>query len=509
MPDLRKLKDKATEMVAKGKFEKAADLYKEILAADPKDIAIQQRLAEALRKAGDNAGAVAAYRRVADRYGQEGHLIKAIAICKIILEIDPAHSETQGALAQLYAKKQGGPGGDGKPAAGKVSAASIRGAQPMLAGGGPRQAAMAPAPMAAAQAAPVAVPAAPTPLASAPAEPLFSQVTPFEAIMSAAQAAPADGGEVTIEAGGDGSGEEEVVLLTAADELPPEPAATPETRKLPTIPIFSDLSQSAFVALAEGMNFIRKEKDEVLVREGEVGDSFFVIATGRVRVTKRDETGSEVMLAHLGEGAFFGEMALLSGAPRAATITADEPCEILELKAQVLMELCGQYPNVAESLKKFYRQRLLANVLAVSPFFRPFEKRERKVLVERFRSREVRAGEVVVAEGREADGLYVVLGGAVDIRKRNEGREVLVGRLAEGDVFGEISCLKKGAALASAVMFRNGTLLRLPRESFDELVVTYPQILALVSDLADERASHLEAILSGQAEFTDDGLVLT
>ena len=131
-----------------------------------------------------------------------------------------------------------------------------------------------------------------------------------------------------------------------------------------------------------------------------------------------------------------------------------------------------------------------------------------QTIVERFRSREAKTGEVLIKEGEQSDGLYVVLAGVIDIKKRKEGVEVLAGRLHEGDIFGEISCLRKGSAAASVVMQRNGTLLRLPRQSFDELVVTYPQILELISELASERADNLDAILSGQAEFTDDGLVL-
>ncbi len=58
-------------------------------------------------------------------------------------------------------------------------------------------------------------------------------------------------------------------------------------------------------------------------------------------------------------------------------------------------------------------------------------------------------------------------------------------------------------------MSRPGTLLRLPRRDFDELVVSYPQILELVSTLSEERAENLDAILSGHAQWTDEGLVLT
>jgi hypothetical protein len=58
------------------------------------------------------------------------------------------------------------------------------------------------------------------------------------------------------------------------------------------------------------------------------------------------------------------------------------------------------------------------------------------------------------------------------------------------------------------VVKRPGTLLRLPRKDFDDLVVSHPQILELLSTLSEERAESLDAILSGRAQWTDEGLVL-
>jgi CRP-like cAMP-binding protein len=233
-----------------------------------------------------------------------------------------------------------------------------------------------------------------------------------------------------------------------------------------------------------------------------------VIATGRLVVKRRDEKGEQVVLARLGEGEFFGEMALLSHAPRNATVVAEEPSELLVFQAEVLKGLAGRFPHLADSLRRFYRQRLLANALAISPLFRPFGRGDRKALMERFRERSIRAGEVIIREGTPADGLYVVLEGGLDVTHRTEATEVLVGHLREGDLFGEISCLRKSGATATVSVKRGGSLLRLQRTDFDALVMTYPTVLELMSQLSEERTQNLDAILSGSAEYTEHGLVL-
>ncbi len=526
--DLRKLKDKAAEAAAKGKLEKATDLYLEAAEGDPKDVGIRQKLAEVLRRAGRIPEAIEAYRDVAERFGKDGLLIKAIAISKTILELDPQHVETQSALAELYAKKAAVEGARPPPRTMMVQAMKPAGLA----------AAMPPAPATPAAPRPptadrvVAIPLRPPPRHQEPeaeAIPLgiLVDAEPEAAPPRAARQPPVGpepatelerivfAAEAAVEAGID----EDLVIEADPIEIlvEPEPAPAPPARPpapppapgLPRLPIFSDLSRDAFVELTKGMVLHRIPEGDAVMREGEDGTSFYVVARGRFAVSKRDEAGGSVVLARLGEGDFFGEMALLSGAPRSATVTAEEDGEVLEFRSDVLLQITGHHPHVAQSLRRFYRQRLLANALAVSPIFRPFQRGERKLLMERFRAREVAAGEVIIREGQTSDGLYVLLEGAVDVLKRKNGQDLVVGHLREGDLFGEMSCLRKAPASARIVMRRGGTLLRLPRTDFDDLVVTYPQILELVSTLSEERAENLDAILTGHAEWTDGGLVLT
>src|SRR5512139_486226 len=109
MSDLRDQKDRAAQLPGKGKLEKAAEAYRAILRSDPRDVASRHKLGELLRKLGDDHAAIGEYRQVADAYAREGLLIKAVAICKVILEIDPDHQESQRILADLYARRRAAP----------------------------------------------------------------------------------------------------------------------------------------------------------------------------------------------------------------------------------------------------------------------------------------------------------------------------------------------------------------------------------------------------------------
>jgi CRP-like cAMP-binding protein len=259
------------------------------------------------------------------------------------------------------------------------------------------------------------------------------------------------------------------------------------------VPLFDDLSQDAFIELVNKLEYHRHLAGTLIIREGDPGRSFYVIVEGKVRIYKVGPDEKEITLAHLGEGAFFGEMALLSGAPRTANVEAEEDTEILEVTDVVLRDLAGKYPQVISSLKNFYRQRLLNNVMAISPLFKDFDPAERKAIVEKFRMKQAAASEVLIAEGRVSDGLYVVLHGVVQVTTKKDRSTIELARLKEGDIFGEMSLLTRQPATASVISQGNSILLRLPRENFQELVVTHPQILELVSELNEKRKSATEA----------------
>jgi hypothetical protein len=134
--------------------------------------------------------------------------------------------------------------------------------------------------------------------------------------------------------------------------------AQPAREPPPThIPLFSDLTTSEFIAVA--LLLVRRvaKAGEVIVREGDPGDSMFIVSTGEVRATiLRD--GRQVPVATMRDGDFFGEMAVLSGEPRTATVTALKSTELLELSREHLSEICARHPEVEAKIRLAYDERV-------------------------------------------------------------------------------------------------------------------------------------------------------
>jgi CRP-like cAMP-binding protein len=122
-------------------------------------------------------------------------------------------------------------------------------------------------------------------------------------------------------------------------------------------PLFEDFSEDELLAFIQGLRLLSFTPGDVIVTEGEPGPSLFILANGAVKVFVRDPTGHDVPLCVLGEGAFFGEMAALSGLPRRATVTAAAACELLELDRVALDAITATHPRVREVLARFSEQR--------------------------------------------------------------------------------------------------------------------------------------------------------
>jgi ABC-type multidrug transport system ATPase subunit/CRP-like cAMP-binding protein len=125
-------------------------------------------------------------------------------------------------------------------------------------------------------------------------------------------------------------------------------------RKVPT---FSACSDDEIDILESSLSVVDVPAGEAIFREGEDGDSMYIIADGQVRIAS-DVASEKVVFAHLGPGDFFGEMALLSGAPRSAAAIAGTRARLWRIGRQEMERIRANHPGIDSEITRILGQRL-------------------------------------------------------------------------------------------------------------------------------------------------------
>lgn len=114
------------------------------------------------------------------------------------------------------------------------------------------------------------------------------------------------------------------------------------------VPLFSELSKSDLTAICRVMFLREFEAGQTIVHEEDAqGQSFFVIVSGKVHVAATTAEGKQIILATLKKGDFFGEMTILDGEPRSASVAAAEHCSLFMLYRKSFLEILKRYPKIA------------------------------------------------------------------------------------------------------------------------------------------------------------------
>jgi cAMP-dependent protein kinase regulator len=284
-------------------------------------------------------------------------------------------------------------------------------------------------------------------------------------------------------------------VSAAAPATPATPAAAAVAPvQMPAIPLFSDLPPAAFAAVTQSLRVHRCRPGQAVVREGDNASSMFAIVRGSVSI-ERLEHGVNVCLATMGEGDFFGEMGLISDSPRLATVRARDELAVLELMRDRLVQITAQHPAVGRVLDRFYKRRLITNVLRSNPMLQPLFRNSLQELMENFRTRSVGDGKLLLEEGQRGRGFYILLRGECIVSKRRrDGSAGEVARLREGDVFGEMSLLLDRPVTATVTAVGTCFVLRLAKEPFDAAIARAPEVRRALEELGRQRLAELGEI---------------
>jgi CRP-like cAMP-binding protein len=526
--DIRKLKDKAQALVLKGKYAKALQMYQKIVEQDPKDLKLWVKIGDLYRKLKRPEQAIEIYAKTVKAFAMSGFLMQAISVSKMILEIDPNHQETQQVLAKLYAKKDGGVptpavGGGGK--AQGVPAANVALLEKLKKKSGASAVVDAssskPAPKKEEPAAEVADVAEEDPIEEATVEAVEApDATPVEdAAIDPLLDDDLDDEEIDLD---DISSELSATAMPQFDsldldladdlfdslmsqedvEIPiGESKADLSLDSLPNIPLFSSLEMEEFQEVLSMLELRRFDVGDRILREGEASDGFYIIARGSAKIVKKDPEGNELHIADIQEGSFFGEFGFLNDSERHASVVVTQEMEALEIGRAELQKVLEKYPNIANVLVQFYRERLLSSLLAISPLFQPFGDDEKQSLLSEFELKEYDLGSIIIKQGQEGDGLYLILAGQVVVNVKTESGEMHeVALLTEGAFFGEISLIEDVQTTANCIASDDCEIYKLPRNKFKELIMTHPRLLDVVAEFSQKRSEQTKRIVAGGDE---------
>jgi hypothetical protein len=127
---------------------------------------------------------------------------------------------------------------------------------------------------------------------------------------------------------------------------------------LKNIEIFEQLTVNDLAAVASVTEVVSFPEHHTVIREGDAGDTLYLIIEGRVKVTKKQDDGGEIELDQMDAGDYFGEMALFEDIPRTATICTLQPCRMLTLHKQEFKEMVREYPQIALDICKVLSGRI-------------------------------------------------------------------------------------------------------------------------------------------------------
>jgi HlyB family type I secretion system ABC transporter len=228
---------------------------------------------------------------------------------------------------------------------------------------------------------------------------------------------------------------------------------------------------------------------DVLVRQGDPADAFYVLLSGRARVVKADQNGNEIALATLKPGDSFGEAALSKASARTATVRCSTAVEALRLNRADFLQLAEKTPELKHYIEITRRHRALHGFLYEFSNFGRLPVPALRSLVEKLRPIEIPKGESIIRQGDPPGAMFILEKGRARAFHSKNGTQQNLAFYRDGDFFGELSILNGSPRAASVEAASDCRLLALDPDTVRDLKHRYPEF----GKLMEERLAQYQA----------------
>lgn len=255
---------------------------------------------------------------------------------------------------------------------------------------------------------------------------------------------------------------------------------------------FRRIDASIWGDLTLRLGHVRLAPGEALFHQDDAGDGIYVVLAGRLTAYNVEDDGTEVPLGEMAAGTTVGEIQVLTGGTRTATVRAAEASELAKIPTSVFDELLRRSPETRREVVAVNERRLHRSLLAeaLTRLLGTLDEELMRELLAIGQRREVRRGETLIARGKPGERCFLLLRGRLAaVVEDDEGREMLLNEISRGELVGEMEMVTDELPRATVRATRDSRVVEIPRAGFEQLISRYPQIMMAVARILIQRLS--------------------
>jgi NTE family protein/lysophospholipid hydrolase len=265
--------------------------------------------------------------------------------------------------------------------------------------------------------------------------------------------------------------------------------------------LFRLLGEGALDALEEELQPLSLSAAEVLFRQGEGGDCLYLLTEGRLAVKMEFPGRPEVAVSELAPGETVGELSLLTGQRRTATVYALERSRLVRLSRAGFDNLADRHPGLVEQFAQSVLPRLRYTRLmdVLTSLLGDVDPAVAHNLQAELQWVHLDRGEILFQQGDPGDALYIVVHGRLRISAADATCiERVIGEVGAGEAVGDFALLTGDDRTATVSAVRDTDLVRLSRESFDNLLERHPAAIIHITRLTFRRHRRFTDLSAGE-----------
>jgi NTE family protein/lysophospholipid hydrolase len=242
---------------------------------------------------------------------------------------------------------------------------------------------------------------------------------------------------------------------------------------------FKNLNKKVFQDLSVHLNRIALPNGETLFRQGDPTDALYVVISGCLQSALTREDGSVVPLGKINPGQPVGEMQLLAGGTRTATVYALCDSELVKLPQEGFTQLAAKAPELIQHMGETIRRRLRRDqlTLILPSLLGPLDETMIEDIEAHLEWVHLKRGDGLFRQGDTGDSLYLVISGRLQaVSVDRNGTERVLNEVARGESVGEMAMFTGEPRASTISAIRDSELVKFSKPAFERIIAQYPQL---------------------------------